>query len=297
MANKGIVAAVGAYLLWGLLPVYWKLLQEVAATEILAHRMLWSFVFMMGLMAWRRNWGWLRTAVTQPRTLLLFVTSATLLGVNWLTYIWATNNGYIVDASLGYFINPLVNVLLGVIFLRERPRRGQWLAIGVAIVGVAYLALSYGVVLWISLTLAFTFAIYGLLRKTATLNSRQGLTLETAVFFLPALVYLLLLERSGTAALGHISWSISSLLIFTGAATSIPLLLFAYGARQVTLTTLGILQYIAPSLQFLIGVVIYNEPFTLARLIGFTIIWVALAIYSGETVWRRRQRWFVIRPH
>jgi len=297
MANRGILAAVGAYLLWGLLPVYWKLLQEVAATEILAHRMLWSFVFMMGLMAWHRNWGWLKTAVTQPRTLLLFVTSATLLGVNWLTYIWATNNGYIVDASLGYFINPLVNVLLGVIFLRERPRRGQWLAIGVAIVGVVYLALSYGVVLWISLTLAFTFAIYGLLRKTATLNSREGLTLETAVFFLPALVYLLLLERSGTAALGHISWSISSLLIFTGAATSIPLLLFASGARQVTLTTLGILQYIAPSLQFLIGVVIYDEPFTLARLIGFAIIWLALAIYSGETIWRRRQRRFVMRPH
>jgi chloramphenicol-sensitive protein RarD len=296
MRNKGVVAALGAYFLWGLLPIYWKLIQQVAATEILAHRMLWSFIFMLGLMVWGRDWRWLRTAVTQPRILLLYIASAALLGVNWLTYIWGVNNGYIVDTSLGYFINPLVNVLLGVIFLRERPRRGQWLAIGIAAMGVIYLALSYGVVLWISLTLAFTFAIYGLLRKTSSLNSWEGLTLETAVFFLPALGYLLFLERNGAAAFGHISWSVTSLLILTGAATSVPLLLFAYGARQVTLTTLGILQYIAPTMQFLIGVTIYNEPFTLVRLVGFTIIWTALALYTGESVYWRRGRRRALRP-
>jgi chloramphenicol-sensitive protein RarD len=290
MHNKGTLAALGAYFLWGLLPIYWKLLQHVDATEILTHRMLWSFVFMLILVAWGREWRWLKTAVSQPRTLFLFTLSATLLGANWLTYIWGVNNGYIVDTSLGYFINPLVNVLLGVLFLRERPRGGQWLAIGIATIGVVYLALSYGVVLWISLTLAFTFAFYGLLRKTSSLNSWEGLTLETAVFFLPAFAYLFFLEAEGTAAFGHISRTTTLLLAGTGAATSIPLLLFAYGARQVTLTTLGILQYIAPTMQFIIGVTIYNEPFTSQRIIGFSIIWLALAIYSGESVWQRRQR-------
>jgi chloramphenicol-sensitive protein RarD len=290
MHNKGTLSALGAYFLWGLFPIYWKLLDHVDAGEILAHRMFWSFIFMLGLLAWGREWRWLKTAVSQPRTLLLFTLSATLLGINWLTYIWGVNNGYIVDTSLGYFINPLVNVLLGVIFLRERPRSGQWLAIGVATIGVIYLAVSFGVVLWISLTLAFTFAFYGLLRKTSSLNSWEGLTLETAVFFLPAFGYLFFLEVDGTAAFGHISTATTSLLVLTGAATSIPLLLFAYGARQVTLTTLGILQYIAPTMQFLIGVTIYNEPFTLVRIIGFSIIWVALAIYSGENIWQRRRR-------
>jgi len=290
MHNKGTLAALGAYFLWGLFPIYWKFLDHVPAGEILAHRMLWSFAFMLLLMAIGREWRWLKTAVSQPRTLLLFVLSATLLGINWLTYIWGVNNGYIVDTSLGYFINPLVNVVLGVLFLRERPRRGQWLAIGVATIGVVYLAVSYGVVLWISLTLAFSFAFYGLLRKTSSLNSWEGLTLETAVFFLPAFGYLFFLEVGETAAFGHISASTTLLLLGTGIATSVPLLLFAYGARLVTLTTLGILQYMAPTMQFLIGVLIYNEPFTSQRIIGFSIIWIALAIYSGENVWERRQR-------
>ncbi len=290
MQNKGTLAALGAYLLWGLFPIYWKVLDHVPAGEILAHRMLWSFAFMMLLMTVAREWRWLKTAVTQPRTLLLFCLSATLLGINWLTYIWGVNNDYIVDTSLGYFINPLVNVLLGVLFLQERPRNGQWLAIGVATIGVVYLAVSYGVVLWISLTLAFSFAFYGLLRKTATLNSWEGLTLETAVFFLPAFGYLFFLEVDGTAAFGHVSWTTTLLLAGTGLATSIPLLLFAYGARLVTLTTLGILQYIAPTMQFLIGILIYNEPFTSQRIVGFTIIWIALAIYSGENLWQRRRR-------
>jgi chloramphenicol-sensitive protein RarD len=290
MHNKGTLAALGAYFLWGLFPIYWKLLQHVDASEILAHRMLWSFVFMLLLIAIGREWRWLKTAVFQPCTLFLFVLSATLLGVNWLTYIWGVNNGYIVDTSLGYFINPLVNVLLGVLFLRERPRNGQWLAIGVATIGVIYLAVSYGVVLWISLTLAFTFAFYGLLRKTSSLNSWEGLTLETAVFFLPAFGYLFFLDLEGMAAFGHISTSTTLLLMGTGIATSVPLLLFAYGARLVTLTTLGILQYIAPSMQFILGVAVYNEPFTLVRIVGFSIIWLALAIYSGENIWERRRR-------
>lgn len=296
MQNKGILAALAAYFLWGLFPIYWKWLDYVDAAEILAHRMLWSFVFMLLLMAWGREWRWLKTAVSQPRVLFMFILSATLLGINWLTYIWGVNNGYIVDTSLGYFINPLVNVLLGVLFLRERPRGGQWLAIAIATIGVIYLAVSYGVVLWISLTLAFSFAFYGLIRKTSSLSSWEGLTLETAVFFLPAFAYLFMLDIDGTAAFGHISTTTTLLLIGTGAATSIPLLFFAYGARQVTLTTLGILQYIAPTMQFLLGVYVYNEPFTSQRIIGFSIIWLALALYSGETIWQRRQRRRIVQP-
>ena len=296
MQNKGILAALAAYFLWGLFPIYWKWLDYVDAAEILAHRMLWSFVFMLLLMAWGREWRWLKTAVSQPRVLFMFILSATLLGINWLTYIWGVNNGYIVDTSLGYFINPLVNVLLGVLFLRERPRGGQWLAIAIATIGVIYLAVSYGVVLWISLTLAFSFAFYGLIRKTSSLSSWEGLTLETAVFFLPAFAYLFMLDIDGTAAFGHISTTTTLLLIGTGAATSIPLLFFAYGARQVTLTTLGILQYIAPTMQFLLGVYVYNEPFTSQRIIGFSIIWLALALYSGETIWQRRQRRRIVHP-
>jgi chloramphenicol-sensitive protein RarD len=288
--NKGILYAAAAYILWGLLPIYWKLLDEVPAIEILSHRMVWSLLFVGLLLAYRRHWGWLRPALRNRRIVLTFLVTAVVLSLNWFVYIWGVNSGHIVETSLGYFINPLVNVLLGVIFLRERLRPGQLIAIVLAVAGVLYLTLSYGAIPWIALTLAFSFGLYGLLRKTAALASTEGLFLETALMFLPALLFLLFLEWQGMAAFGHLNLLTTFLLAFSGVATGLPLLLFAAGARLITLTNLGLLQYIAPTLQFLIGVVIYNEDFSRARVIGFTIIWVALLVYTAESLLTYRAR-------
>lgn len=288
--NKGMLYAIAAYGLWGLFPLYWKTLQHVPALEILSHRMAWSLLFVLVLLVVRRQWGWLKTAVSQPKTLLLFTASAILLSLNWFVYIWGVNAGHIVETSLGYFINPLVSVLMGVFFLGEKLRRGQWAAIGLAAVGVVYLTVRYGALPWIALTLATSFALYGLIRKTAPLGSLEGLSLETALMFFPALGYLLYLEAAGTAAFGHVDTLTTVLLGFAGVATAVPLLLFAAGARLIKLATIGILQYIAPTLQFLLGVLVYHEPFTLDRLIGFSLIWLALLLYSAENIWFIRHR-------
>ncbi|KAA3659393.1 MAG: EamA family transporter RarD [Chloroflexi bacterium] len=282
--NKGVLYAGGAYLLWGLFPIYWKALQNVPATEILGHRMVWSLGFVVLLLAFRRHWGWVKTAVSTPRTLITFIASGILLGINWLTYIWGVNAGFVVETSLGYFINPLVSVVFGVLFLRERLRVGQWTAVFIAFIGVVYLTMTYGQLPWIALTLAFSFACYGLLRKTATLNSVEGLSMETAVLFPFALAYLLYLGFTGQAVFAHASWMTTLLLVLTGGVTAVPLLLFAAGARRINLSTLGILQYIAPTIQFLLGIFLYNEPFTIQRFIGFSLIWLALLVYSVEGV-------------
>ena len=288
--NKGMLYAIAAYGFWGLFPLYWKTLQHVPALEILSHRMAWSLLFVLVLLLVRRQWGWVKTAAAQPKTLLLFTASAALLSLNWFVYIWGVNAGHIVETSLGYFINPLVSVLMGVFFLGEKLRRGQWVAIGLAAVGVLYLTLRYGSLPWIALTLATSFALYGLIRKTAPLGSLEGLSLETALMFLPALGYLVYLEAVGTAAFGHVDALTTVLLGFAGVATAVPLLLFAAGARLIKLATIGILQYIAPTLQFLIGVLVYHELFTLDRLVGFSLIWLALLVYSAENIWFIRHR-------
>ncbi|MBP8950737.1 MAG: EamA family transporter RarD [Candidatus Promineofilum sp.] len=288
--NKGILYAAGAYLLWGLLPLYWKALHDVPSSQIVAHRLVWSLVFVGLVLTARRNWGWLGKAIRQPRVLLIFALSGTLLTVNWLVYIWGVNAGFIVETSLGYFINPLVNVLLGYVFLKERLRPMQWGALAVALAGVLYLTFSYGAFPWIALTLAFSFGLYGLIRKTAALNSAEGLFVETAVLFLPALGFLLFHELRGTGALGHVDGLTTLLLIGAGAVTSIPLILFAAGARRVTLTTLGLLQYIAPTMQFLIGVLVYGEPFGVGRVVGFGLIWAALVLYTAESLMNRRRQ-------
>lgn len=287
--NKGVIYAATAYVLWGLFPFYWKALADVPATQILAHRIVWSLLFVGIILTVRHNWAWLSGATRQPRILFTFAISGTLLAVNWFTYIWGVNAGFIVETSLGYFINPLVNVLLGYVFLRERLRAAQWMALGVALAGVLYLTFNYGTFPWIALTLAFSFGTYGLLRKTAALNSAEGLFLETAVLFLPAFGFLLLQEARGVGAFGNANPATTILLIGAGAVTSVPLLLFAAGARRITLTTLGLLQYIAPTLQFSIGVLIYHEPFGQARLIGFSLIWLALILYSTESLLHRRR--------
>ncbi|WP_374688867.1 EamA family transporter RarD [Promineifilum sp.] len=286
--NKGIVYAIGTYILWGVMPIYWKALHDVPSSQIVAHRIVWSLVFVGLVLTARRNWSWLGKAIRQPRVVLTFALSGTLLTVNWLTYIWGVNAGFIVETSLGYFINPLINVLLGYVFLKERLRPVQWGALAVALAGVLYLTFSYGAFPWIALTLAFSFGLYGLMRKTAALNSAEGLFLETAFLSLPALGFLLLQENRGAGALGHTGATTALLLAGAGVVTSVPLLLFAAGARRITLTTLGLLQYIAPTLQFLIGVLIYGEEFGPARVVGFGLIWLALILYTGESLWRRR---------
>lgn len=289
--KQGIIAGIFAYTLWGLLPGYWKAIQAVPPLEILCHRTIWSLVFVVLALAVRKQWGWFRRVRTNPRTLLMSMGSASLLSLNWFTYIWAVNSGHVVDSSLGYFIAPLVNVLLGVVFLRERLRVWQTVAIGCAAVGVLSLTVDYGAFPWIALSLAFSFGFYGLLRKMSPLGSLEGLSLETAALSVLAIAYLVYLEARGGASFGHAGAATTLLLAGSGVVTALPLLLFAYAARQVTqLATVGILQYISPTFQFLLGVLVYREPFAPTRLLGFAPIWLALAIYSLEGVKEEKRR-------
>jgi chloramphenicol-sensitive protein RarD len=284
-----VLNAIGAYVIWGFLPIYWKALQQVPALQILNHRVVWSLVFLAILISARKNWSPLRLAIRQPKIVLVYGLAACLLAVNWLTYIWGVNAGFIVETSLGYFINPLVNVLLGVLFLREKIRPLQWVPIGMATAGVLYLTFSYGSLPWIALVLAFTFALYGLLKKTAPLGSLHSLTLETGILFVPSLLYLVYVALQGSGIFIEYNTLTNLLLVFTGVVTAVPLLLFGAAARSINLSLLGLLQYIAPTCQFLIGVLIYNEPFTQARLIGFSIIWAALFLYWLESFLAHRR--------
>ena len=287
--NKGLLYAIGAYASWGFLPLFWKLLQQVAPAEILAHRIVWACLITLGLILARGQLSALGTALRRPRVLLTFTASALLLSLNWFIYIWAVNSGHVVETSLGYFINPLVSVLLGMLFLGERLRLGQGLAIGLAGGGVLYLTFAYGAPPWIALTLAVSFAIYGLLRKTASLESLVGLTLETLLIVPLALGFLVYQETTVGGAFGHQGLGTTLLLACAGLVTAVPLLLFGAGARKLTLTTLGLTQYIAPTLQFSLGVLLYGEALTPQRLLGFGLIWLALVVYSLEGLVRGRR--------
>lgn len=284
--NKGVLYAFAAYTMWGFFPLYFKAIQQITPLEILAHRVIWSFVFLAIVLTVKRDWTSLRANATR-KVLLIYLLAAVLLAVNWFMYIYGVNSGFIVEASLGYFINPLVNVLLGTVFLRERLKAFQWLPIGLATVGVLYLTISYGRLPWIALTLAFTFGVYGLVKKLAPLNSLQGLSLETIILFVPAFGYLLAVENAGTGGFGHMGIGFDLLVALSGVLTALPLLFFASAAHLIPLTTLGLIQYVAPTFQFLIGVVVYNEPFDQARVIGFSIIWLALILYSGSNLFER----------
>ncbi len=287
--NKGIWYGVGAYVCWGVFPIYFKWIQRVPPTQILAHRLLWSFILLIILVGMRKELGSLRASIKDMRMIGLYFVASSLLAINWLMYIWGVNNGFIVETSLGYFINPLINVLLGVVFLRERLRPRQWVPVGLAALGVIYLTVSYGQLPWIALTLAFSFGLYGLIKKKSPLGSLYGLTLETGLLAVPALVYLLASEVQGSGALGHLDRVNDLLLVGTGIMTTIPLLMFGASARSIPLSTLGILQYIAPTGQFLIGVFLYHEPFTPQRLVGFGMIWLALALFAVEGMSQRRK--------
>ena len=281
MNKKGILLGIGAYALWGFFPIYWKLLHDVPAPQLLAHRIGWSFLFLMTFILATRQWSTFRATLTR-RTLGIYLIAAVLIGVNWLTYVWAVNAGFIVETSLGYFINPLLSVLLGVIVLREKLRPMQWIPIGLAAVGVLYLTFAHGRLPWIALLLAFSFGFYGLVKKVAPLSSLFGLTLETGILFLPALLYLTFSGFAGSGVFLHLTSGVDLLLIGAGIVTTIPLLMFASAAREIPLSMVGILQYIAPTIQFLIGVLIYKETFDRTRLIGFSIVWIALIIFWVE---------------
>lgn len=283
MANKGIFYAFGAYFIWGLVPIYWKCLKHVPATQLLGHRIAWSFILLAAVLFATRKWPELRALVSGRRVLRTYFFAAVLIGLNWFIYVWSVNAGYIVEASLGYFINPLLSVLLGVIFLRERLRLFQWIAVGLAAVGVVYLTAAYGRLPWIALCLAFTFGFYGLVKKTASLSSLHGLTVETGILFIPALFFLTYQDWIGRAAFLHGSFASDMLMVGAGFITTIPLLMFASAARRIPLSTIGIMHYLTPTLQFLLGVLVYKESFDVTRALGFGIVWIALIIFGVES--------------
>jgi chloramphenicol-sensitive protein RarD len=289
MFNKGMLSGIGAYLMWGFFPIYFKALQAVPALQIMFNRVIWSFIFLILLIFLRRESSPFKIQVAKPKVVLIYGLSAGLLAVNWLVYIYGVNSGQVLETSLGYFINPLLNVALGVIFFRERLRPFQWAPIGLAAIGVIYLTLHYGALPWIALALAFTFGMYGLIKKIAPLGALYGLTLETAILFLPAILYLSYTQVQGNGVLGHADLSVNILLLLSGVITTLPLLMFATAARAIPLYMLGLLQYIAPTCQFLLGVLVYHEPFTPEILVGFSMIWLALGLYwlEGFIMWRR----------
>ncbi len=288
MNKKGILYAIGAYLMWGLFPLYWKQLETISALQLIGHRIGWSFILLILVVLVTRQWKSFRALAFESKTMRIYLISAILIGVNWYTYVWAVNNGYVIESSLGYFINPLFSVLLGVVVLRERLRLLQWLPIVLAAVGVIYLTVIYGSLPWIALTLAFSFGLYGLVKKTAPLNSLYGLTLETGLLFLPALAYLAYSEFIGQGAFLHSGPTADWMMVGAGLVTTVPLLLFASAATRIPLTMVGVLQYITPTIQFLLGVFVYKEPFDLNHFIGFGIVWIALIIFWLEGLYARR---------
>jgi chloramphenicol-sensitive protein RarD len=285
--NKGILYGLGAYALWGFFPIYWKWLHDVPATQLLSHRIGWSFLLLMAVIFLTKQWADFRSTFN-PRTFRIYFIAAILIGVNWLTYVWAVNAGFIVETSLGYFINPLLSMLMGVIFLRERLRLTQWIPVTLAAIGVIYLTFVYGRLPWIALLLAFSFGFYGLVKKLAPLGSLYGLTLETGILFIPAVIYLIVSETSGAGAFAHDGALTTGLLIGGGVVTTVPLLMFASAARRIPLTMIGVLQYIAPTIQFLLGVFVYREPFDQAHFTGFAIVWVALVMFWVENYFAHR---------
>jgi len=277
--KKGLVYGFLCYFIWGLFPLYWRLLDSVDSFEILAHRMLWSGLFMVTLFLGIRHVK-LRNHIASPRQYLMLLLTGTLISFNWGLYIWAINHGYILQSSLGYYINPLVNVLLGYLFLHERLNRAQCLALLLALAGVLYFTVDYGRFPIISLGLAFSFGIYGLLKKKMNLNATAALTVETIWMMPPALIYIIFLCSNGQSALNTFSPAIWILLLLAGAVTAIPLLLYGKAAERITLTTLGFLQYVSPTGQFLIGIFVYKESFTTAHIVCFACIWLGLSIFT-----------------
>lgn len=279
--NKGILYGIGAYVAWGFFPIYWKFLHHVPAIQVIGHRIMWSFLLLIVFIVFAKQWADFR-ALASFKVIRIYTIAAILISINWLVYVWAVNANFIVETSLGYFINPLISVLLGVIFFKERLRIAQWIPVILAALGVVYLTYVYGRLPYIALTLAFSFGLYGLVKKLSPLGSLYGLTIETGILFIPALGYLVFAEATNTAAFLHTGIISDLLLIGAGLITTVPMLMFSSAARSIPLWVVGLLQYIAPTLQFLIGVFIYKEPFSHNQLIGFGIVWTALVIFLVE---------------
>ncbi|MEV4941285.1 EamA family transporter RarD [Streptomyces zaomyceticus] len=282
--RAGLLYGIGAYGMWGLVPLFWPLLKPAGAIEILAHRMVWSLAFVgLALLALRR-WGWIRELLRSPRKLGLITVAAAVITVNWGLYIWSVNTGHVVEASLGYFINPLVTIALGVLVLQERLRPAQWAAVGIGFAAVLVLAIGYGQPPWISLTLAFSFALYGLVKKKVNIGGLESLAAETAVQFLPALGYLVWLGTQDTLAFGSHGAGHTALLAATGIVTAVPLVCFGAAAIRVPLSTLGLLQYLAPTFQFLLGILYFHEAMPPERWAGFALVWLALTILTWDAL-------------
>jgi chloramphenicol-sensitive protein RarD len=279
---SGVMCAASAFLIWGLSPMYWKVLRQIPALEIIMHRVIWSFLFLIILLVFLRYGNEFTASLKKPRTFAILIPTTILLGCNWFIYIWAVNNDHVLQASLGYFINPLINILLGMIFLRERLRRLQTVSLILAFVSVLYLTFQYGEFPWIALSLAFAFGFYGLIRKVAPISALVGLSVEMLLLSGPALGYILFLYIRGVGAIFHISVRIDLFLMGTAFLTAFPLLLFTLGTKRLHLSTVGFLQYIAPTSMFLLGVFLYNEPLSSAQIFAFVLIWIALFIYSVD---------------
>lgn len=288
--RRGILLGVAAYACWGLFPLYWPLLEPAQPMEIVAHRIVWSLVFVLLILLIRRRWAWLRAVAHDRRRLGLLVVAAVVISVNWGMYIWGVNSGHVVETSLGYFINPLVTVLIGVLLLGERLRRLQWWAVALAAVAVAVLTVDYGRPPWIALVLAFSFATYGLAKKKVALPAVESLAVETALLALPAVLLLAALQARGTAEFGDASAGLALLLVGAGVVTAIPLLLFGAAAPRIPLSTMGLMQYLTPVMQFLIGVLVRHEAMPTSRWVGFTLVWGALVLLSADSLHAARQR-------
>ncbi|QYJ75736.1 MULTISPECIES: EamA family transporter RarD [Shewanella] len=285
--RKGILLAIGAYTMWGFAPLYFKLLEQISATDILLHRVIWSFVFTALLMVFIGGFGKLRQLLKAPKQLLVLLVTSILIAGNWLLFIWAVNNDHMLDASLGYYINPLLNVLLGMVFLGERLRPLQWFAVFLATVGVAVQVISFGSIPVVSLALAGSFGIYGLLRKKVKVDAKTGLLVETAILMPVALGYLLLTLGSAEHSMLSNNWQLNLLLVAAGIVTTAPLLCFAGAAVRIPLSMLGFFQYIGPSIMFILAVSLYGEPFGVEKSVTFGFIWTALAVFTLDMLRRR----------
>lgn len=291
-AGRGTLAAVACFTVWGLIAVYWKQLGHVPALELIAHRAVWSLAFLLGILAWQGRLGAVTAALRDRRALAYNAATGALLMLNWLAFIWAVNHGHVLESSLGYFLVPLSNVATGYLILHERPRRLQWAAIAFATAGVLLLLLRAGRLPWVALTIVITWGGYSLIRKKSPMGALDGLAVETLLFSPLAAGYLLWLAFQGAGALGHVGARDHVLVLSAGWITAIPLVWFAYAALRIRLTTLGLLQYIAPSLQFLLGWLVYREPFDSAQFQAFALIWCGLLIYSADSFWSQRRTLF-----
>lgn len=288
--RHGIFFALAAYFLWGIAPAYFKLIQDVPVDEILTHRVIWSFFFMLALVSLGRHWPQVRSACRNSKHILLLAITALLIGGNWLLFIWAVNNNHMLEASLGYFINPLVNILLGMLFLRERFRRIQWFAVGLAFTGVLVQLWQFGSLPLIALGLAFSFAFYGLLRKKMAIDAQTGMLIETLWLLPVAAIYLFYIAESSTSHLLANAWSLNVLLVAAGIVTTIPLLFFTAAATRLRLSTLGFFQYIGPTLMFLLAVNCYGETVGQDKLVTFSFIWAALLLFIVDAIYHQRKQ-------